>query len=220
VAVRARRSDRRPLALAVTLAGVLGLGALLHWLPPPGGRGTPVEEAAVSEAPAAATGTAPASEKPPAADVQAHARDAEVAQRFQQAAMMLHARQHEYAAAALHRVLQLAPRMPEAHVNMGFALLGLDNPKAARDFFLTAIELNPGQANAYYGLAVALEVLEDLPGALGAMRTYIHLSDPEEPYLPRARAALWEWEAQAARQQEAGEGAGGSGTLAMPEAPP
>ena len=127
------------------------------------------------------------------------ARAAEVKRRFEQAVVMLHARQHEHAVTALHRVLELEPRLPEAHVNMGYALLGLGRPAAARDFFDAAIDLAPGQANAYYGLALAWEGLGDLPMALGAMRTYLHLARGEsDAHLRRARAALWEWQARPA----------------------
>ena len=87
--------------------------------------------------------------------------------------------------------------MPEAHANMGFALLGLGRPAQARDFFESAIELRREQMNAYYGLAVALEALTDVNGAIGAMPTYTHLAREDDPYLPKARAALWEWEQRA-----------------------
>ena len=130
----------------------------------------------------------------PAAHADA-ARAAEVRRRFDQAVLMLHARQHEHAVTALHRVLELAPRMPEAHVNMGYALVGLGRHAAARDFFDGAIALAPEQANAYYGLALAWEGLGDLQMALGAMRTYLHRARQEtEAHRARARAALWEWE--------------------------
>lgn len=122
------------------------------------------------------------------------ARAAEVARRFEQAVVMLHARRHDHAVTALHRVLELAPEMPEAHVNMGFALLGLKRYPAARDFFESALALRAGQLNAYYGLAIALEELRDLAGARGAMRTYVHLAPPDDPFRRRAEAALWEWE--------------------------
>ncbi|MCE9682594.1 tetratricopeptide repeat protein [Halomonas alkalisoli] len=132
---------------------------------------------------------------------EAHVREAGEAalrERFNQAAVMLHAGEYDYAIKALHGVLALAPRLPEAHVNMGFALLGSETPGPAADFFATAIELNPYQANAYYGLAMASEVLGEREAALGAMRSFIHLAgDAEQPYLPRARAALWEWQAAA-----------------------
>lgn len=121
----------------------------------------------------------------------------EVHQRFQQGVMMLHAKQHEHALTAFHRVLQLAPDLPEAHVNMGYALLGLKRYDAARQFFEGAIALRTHQLNAYYGLAVALEGMRDLPGAIGAMRTYAHLAKPDDPFRRKAEAALWEWQAVA-----------------------
>ena len=120
----------------------------------------------------------------------------EIHQRFQQGVIMLHAKQHEHAMTAFHRVLELDPAMPEAHVNMGFALIGLERHSAARDFFESALALRKAQINAYYGLAVALDGLRDRPGAIGAMRTFVHLSKPDDPYLRKAQAALWEWEAE------------------------
>jgi predicted Zn-dependent protease len=132
------------------------------------------------------------------------ARSEEVRVRFEQAVVMLHARQYEHAATALHRVIELDPELPEAHVNMGYAMLGLERYKAAADFFAEATERQPGQANAYYGLAVALEAQGDVDAALGAMRTFVHLSPPEDPFVRKARAALWEW--QAAREKAGGRG--------------
>jgi tetratricopeptide (TPR) repeat protein len=126
-----------------------------------------------------------------------HAREMklrEIAERFAQGTVMLHAKQYEYALAAFHRVLELDPALPEAHVNAGFALVGLKRYAAARDFFAGAIELRPMQVNAYYGLAVAQEGLGDLPAARGAMRTYAHLAPRDDPYRRKAEAALWEWE--------------------------
>ncbi|MCF6345999.1 MAG: tetratricopeptide repeat protein [Thiomicrorhabdus sp.] len=127
------------------------------------------------------------------------AKASEIDLRFSQAVVMLHAKQYDSAIKALHRVLELAPKMPEAHVNMGYAFLGGGDAKTARDFFASAIELNLNQLNAYYGLAVASEVLGDMESALGAMRTYVHLSPKDDPHLAKARAALWEW--QAAREK-------------------
>lgn len=130
-------------------------------------------------------------------DPSAHARDARLAEidaRFRQGVAMLHAGQHEHALVAFHRVLELAPRMPEAHVNLGYALLGLRRHAAARDFFQGAIELRPSQSNAYYGLGIALDRLGDGAGALGAMRSYVHLAPPDTPQARKALAAIWEWE--------------------------
>lgn len=140
-----------------------------------------------------------ASPEPPATPASAAA--AEARQRFDQAVVMLHAHQYEHAAVALQRVLVLAPDLPEAEVNLGFALLGLQRPGQARRHFEAAIDLRADQANAYYGLALAHEAEGDLALATGAMRSYLHLARDERPeHLRRARAALWEWDAAGARR--------------------
>ena len=127
--------------------------------------------------------------------------DAEIKQRFQQGVFMLNTKQYENALTAFHRVIELAPNMPEAHVNAGFALIGLQRYAIARDFFEGAITLRKNQVNAYYGLAEALEGLHDLPGALGAMRTYLHLAPADDPYRRKAESAVWEWEARLAEDR-------------------
>lgn len=170
-----RRRDARWRAVALTVIIVAAGGALVAMLS---------EGVAIGGRSPAQT-AAPAPVNP------------EVHQRFQQGVMMLHAKQHEHALTAFHRVIELAPEMPEAHVNMGYALLGLKRYDTARQFFDGAIALRTHQLNAYYGLAVALEGLRDLPGAIGAMRTYVHLAKPDDPYIRKAEAALWEWQAAA-----------------------
>jgi len=122
--------------------------------------------------------------------------EGEVKQRFAQGVLMLHAKQYEHALTAFHRVLQLAPEMPEAHVNMGYTMMGLARYNVARDFFESAIALRANQLNAYYGLAEALEAMNDLPGAIGAMRTYIHLASENDKFKHKAESAVWEWEAK------------------------
>ena len=92
--------------------------------------------------------------------------------------------------------------MPEAHVNMGFALLGLEEFEAARSFFDTATNLRPEQTNAYYGLAVAHEGLGDLRLAVAAMRTYTHVADGDDQYRRKAEAAIWEWEAELTAEEQ------------------
>jgi len=186
-----RRRDRRLAAIALTagavLLGGMGIGTL-----------------APTHAPGTVGGTDAGVD--PHREPDAHAAAAradEVRRRFDAAVLMLHAKQFEPAAAALHRVLELAPQLPEAHVNMGFALLGLQRPKAARDFFESATALRGDQANAYYGLALANEAAGDLELALGAMRSYLHLARGEDDaHLRRARAALWEWETKLAKRRE------------------
>lgn len=121
-------------------------------------------------------------------------RRREVDQRFQQAVAMLHINQYEHAITAFHRVLELAPEMPEAHVNMGFALLGQGRHQPAADFFRSAIELRANQRNAYYGLALALDAAGDRAGAIGAMRTYVHLAPEGDRHRARAQEYLARWQ--------------------------
>jgi len=123
----------------------------------------------------------------------------QVMERFQQGVALLHAKRYEYAITALDSVLTISPDMPEAYVNMGFAFLGLEEFGPARGAFEKALEFKVDQVNAYYGLAIAFEGQKQFEAALGAMRTYIHLSPPTDPHLAKARAALWEWEAQLGR---------------------
>lgn len=187
---RAAGAGRRDVRLrALVLAGglILVFGLVLALLPDRYG-------AAVAEKPAASP------------EARAHAagkRKQEIESRFVQGVAMLHAKQYDHALTAFHRVLELDPEMPEAYVNSGFALVGLGRYGEARDFFEGATALRKEQVNAYYGLAVALEGLNDLPGAVGAMRAYVHLSRPDDPYLRKAQSALWEWE-EALKKARAG----------------
>ncbi|MCK5644355.1 MAG: tetratricopeptide repeat protein, partial [Gammaproteobacteria bacterium] len=111
----------------------------------------------------------------------------EIRQRFDQAVLMLHANQYEYAIAALNRVIELAPELPEAHINMGFAMLGLEQYEMAEKYFSRASLLSPDQANTYYGWALALQRLGHLDGALGAINSYMHTADKDDAYRVKAR---------------------------------
>lgn len=175
---RSRRDLRAPILVATILLIVV-IGMVLDRLP------TKTADAALS----------------PAAHAEAK-RKAEIDLRFQQGVVMLHAREYDHAMTAFHRVVQLAPEMPEAYVNLGFTLLGLKRYKEARDFFDSATLLRKEQANAYYGMAVALEGMNDLPAALGAMQTYVHLAKPDDRYRTKAESAIWEWRKTLQDQQE------------------
>lgn len=95
---------------------------------------------------------------------------------------------------AFETATRLDPSSPEARVNLGFAYLMADRASESIDAFNRAIDLRPGQVNAYYGLAEALERAGDLPAAIAAMRTFIHLAADDDPFKRRAMAAIWEWE--------------------------
>ena len=163
--MRARGRDVRLFGVMITV-GIVGLGG-------------------------AAVALLPAGAPPRAPPAVVHAGEIDVA--FRQGVAMLHARQYEHAVTAFHRVLKFAPAMPEAHANMGFAFVGLGRHREAKAFFEGALALRPRQDNAYYGLAVAAEGTGDLEAARGAMRTYLHLAPPDDPFRERARAALQAW---------------------------
>ncbi|WP_265943516.1 tetratricopeptide repeat protein [Dechloromonas sp. A34] len=127
----------------------------------------------------------------------------ELDRRFKEGVLMLHAKQYEHALTAFHRVLQLDPKLPEAHVNAGYALLGMGNYQAAADFFDTATTLRPNQLNAYYGLGEALQAMGDKQAALQAMETYLHRSPAEDPFRRKAEAAAWELRAELEKSKAA-----------------
>jgi tetratricopeptide (TPR) repeat protein len=98
------------------------------------------------------------------------------------------------AAATFETASRLRPQVAEARINLGYAYLAAKNYARAEAAFGAALDLKPQQANGYYGWAQSLEALGDLAGALGAMRTYVHLSSEGDPYRRRALAAIWEWQ--------------------------
>ena len=116
---------------------------------------------------------------------------------------MLHAKQYEYALASFKRVIELSPNMPEAHVNMGFTLLGLKQYKLAADFFDSATALRPEQINAYWGLARCLEASGNLRGAIEAMEAFVHLAKPEHSFRSKGVKAIGAWEAKLQAQYAA-----------------
>ena len=117
-------------------------------------------------------------------------------QSFQQAVAMLQVGEFDYAITALQDVLSIYPALPEAHVNMGFALLGLGDAVAAADFFHSASDLRPALHNAYYGLALAERENGNDKAALAAMQAYAHLAAEDDRHLPQAQEIIWELQAE------------------------
>jgi tetratricopeptide (TPR) repeat protein len=127
---------------------------------------------------------------------------------FRAGVLLLQAGRHGEAIAMLETARQLRPHVPEVHVNLGFAHLGRRDFRAAETAFTRAVEIRPRQANAYYGLAESLEAQGDIEGALGAMRTYVHLTPETDPFHRRGLSALWELEEALAKRRSAGLNAG------------
>jgi tetratricopeptide (TPR) repeat protein len=195
------RRDRRWVALLLTLGGVVLGGQLLYAISENQQAGPisavdPVPGKSVSQAVHELPMTPAISALSSHADPARHAASAqlrELDRRFRQGLEMLARGEHEHAFTAFHRVLEIEPDLVDAHVNIGFALLGMERYPAALEFFIGATELKSDQANAYYGMAMSLEGLGKLQAALEAMETYLHLEKKPSEHTRRADAATWEW---------------------------
>lgn len=181
-----RRRVNRLLLLAPAVAGsIMALGWIITTLPLSRGASAPM-----------------------AAEVPAESRDdhnGDFGTYFRTGVHLLQVDRPAEAATYFEKALELRPAQPEAHVNLGYALLGTGDYRRAEKSFQTALDYRPEQVNAYFGWAESLEALGDLGGALGAMRTFIHLSRDENEYVRRARSAVWEWSATLERQRAAGD---------------
>ena len=174
--MRPMRRDLRPRAVALTVGAVVILGWLAGMAP--GGARLQAMRAA------------------PSIPEQPTSRKQQIDRWFNEAVRMIESGRQDAAVEALRRLIELAPHMPEARVNMRFALFDLARYREARASFMSAIDLRAQQANAYYGLAIASERLDDRPAAIGAMRTFLHSAVPDERHRARAAATLQVWEAQ------------------------
>lgn len=141
----------------------------------------------------------------PSQDPAGHAeqrRANSIRQNLAQAKAQLEAKNHDDAIRALNRVMMLQPDNAEAHAQMGLALIGRGQYDVASDFLLRAIDLDPYQANAYFGIAMVEESAGNLEGAIGGMRNFLHVTDDPDPgrlQVAQARSAIWEWEAKLGR---------------------
>ena len=175
---RLGRRDRLLAMSAFIGVGVLVLGALLTLLPDRG-------VVASLQAPAAeAPNRLPINDHQPAFD-----------RHFKQGVALLRAGKAGEAYQVLMAASAIAPNVPEALVNLGFAAIALERAEEAEAAFLRAIEIRPEQRNAYFGLAESRELQGDHRGAVHAMSAFLHLTPEDDPFRRRADAAIWEWRA-------------------------
>ena len=100
---------------------------------------------------------------------------------------------YENAADAFARVLEIDPGRSEAHVNLGFSLLGMQQFLAARSEFNLARKNHPELANVYYGLAIVHDHEKETDQAVMAMQTFLRLADKGHPFVAQAKTAIREW---------------------------
>lgn len=115
---------------------------------------------------------------------------------FDSALTHMQNRQYPQAVLVWNELLLINDTMPEVHVNQGFSLFEMGHIEPASRHFQRALELNSYQVNAYYGLAICFEKMGEMEAAMGAMRSFIHLADDNDPFIRKARSALWEWESR------------------------
>lgn len=144
-----------------------------------------------------------AAERVPPLDGSARARPAAgFDQLFRQGVAHLRRGNAHRAAVAFEAARQRRPQVPETYVNLGFAYLELGVPRAAQTAFEQALALRPAQVNAFYGLAESHERLGEMEAALGAMRSYAHLTGDDDPHRRKALAAIWEWSSRPGREDD------------------
>jgi tetratricopeptide (TPR) repeat protein len=83
----------------------------------------------------------------------------------------LETHEQEQARDAYRRALELAPRHPDAHLNLGRLLHEMGEVEAAKEHYRLALEARPRDATASYNLGVSLQ---DLGRPMDAIRSYNH----------------------------------------------
>lgn len=125
----------------------------------------------------------------------------ELAARFEQGVAMLQLGEYEHAVTAFHRVLVLAPGLPEAHLNMGFALYELKDYQGAQRFFEGAKALAPDFLNVEYGLALSLFAQGKTIEAVHHMATYLSGLKQDDPFRRAAEEKMKQMQAALLAQQ-------------------
>jgi thiol-disulfide isomerase/thioredoxin len=186
------RGRRAPLAaFGIVMAIGLATGLTFERTELRGVTVTPPADTAPANAPLADTPLAGPSEQPAPAP---EGEPASFSEAFAAGIAFLRLGDAHSAVQAFETARKANPHAPEVYANLGFAYLELNQPAASRTVFERASAIAPMQANVYFGLAEALDALGDTEGAMGAMRTYLHLAPGDDPFRRRAMSALWEWE--------------------------
>jgi tetratricopeptide (TPR) repeat protein len=129
-------------------------------------------------------------------------RTLEIRRLVQEAESALSARRFSEAYEAAKKIIELDPTHVEAHIKAGFALIGLERYPQAFPYLMRATDLDPTAADGYFGIAIVQEASGNLEGAIGGMRTFLHITADPNPgrlRVAQARSAIWEWEAKLGR---------------------
>ncbi|MHC4503928.1 MAG: hypothetical protein ACYTFI_11535, partial [Planctomycetota bacterium] len=94
------------------------------------------------------------------------------------------------AAAAYRKALELGQAQADVHINLGFALLDLGKPRAARLHFELVLTREPAKPYALYGLAGSLERLGYRKASAAAYRRFLAGGGGRPNDIERAKKAL------------------------------
>lgn len=203
-----RRRDNRWRGIALTLVAVAALGYGFKLMP---GHGVVADFTGASPTPSSLDSLAGSIAERQDADIPVPVEEQvlpdapnaeEARRRLKEASEMIRAKRYDDAIRHLDSAREKIKDVPQSYLVLGRALEGKGDFTTARDFYNAAINRDPTLPDAYWGFATTSEKLNDLPSALGAMRSYLHTEPDADPYrrrIAQARSAIWEWESKLGR---------------------
>jgi Flp pilus assembly protein TadD len=95
---------------------------------------------------------------------------------------MLAARRDHQAALLLQEACELEPRKGSVREALGRALYNIGETELASDQFQVAVDLNPADDYAYFGLAMCRIRMGDKPGAAGLLKIALAMRPNSKDY--------------------------------------
>ncbi len=120
----------------------------------------------------------------------AHSTFDEAKVRFERGLEYSYAGRFDEAISEYEASIRLNPDVAEVYNNLGFIYFDKGDLPKAVFYHRKSLEINPYLANGYYGLALALESLDDKKGALVHWKRYLALSS-DEPWIERAKEHIY-----------------------------
>ena len=98
--------------------------------------------------------------------------------------------EHEKAVQEYMKSLELKPDRAVVYSNLGYEYYDLKQYDKSAQYQEKALDLDPELANAFYGLAMALERKGDTQGAIENYREFLGLSEPHTLWWNNAKANI------------------------------
>ncbi len=120
----------------------------------------------------------------------------------------LYEKKYDAAIEEFEQSLKYNPHSPSTLNNIGFAYFDKGDMDSAIEYHARALETEPGFANAYYGLALALESRGSTEGAIMNWKEFLGRSEPGSKWAQKAEAHIEALEKGAKQKAEEGAGNG------------